>query len=58
MERKKSLRIILYIIGIFTSLLYVSPFYILIVNAFKTKKDLFESTLKLRKNVSLFIFVI
>ena len=47
MERKKSLRIILYIIGIFTSLLYVSPFYILIVNAFKTKKDLFVSTLKL-----------
>ena len=47
MKRKQNFKFILYIIGLFTSLLYVSPFYILIVNAFKTKKDLFESTLKL-----------
>lgn len=47
MKRKQNFKFILYIVGLFTSLLYVSPFYILIVNAFKTKKDLFESTLKL-----------
>ncbi len=45
---KKNLsKIILYVIGIFLAVIYVAPYYILVVNAFKTKRELFESTLKL-----------
>ena len=49
MKSKQNSRILLYIIGIFTSFLFISPFYILIVNAFKTKRELFGSTLTLPK---------
>jgi len=49
MKSKQNSRILLYIIGILTSILFISPFYILIVNAFKTKKELFGSTLTLPK---------
>ncbi|MCY6372678.1 carbohydrate ABC transporter permease [Clostridium ganghwense] len=35
------------LVSIFAGLLYLSPFYIIIVNAFKTKKELFQSTLAL-----------
>jgi raffinose/stachyose/melibiose transport system permease protein len=48
---KKKLRFLLYIIGITTSLVYLSPFYILIVNSFKTKRALFESTLSIPKEL-------
>lgn len=50
MNNKNRFRVMLYIIGIITSLVYLSPFYILLVNAFKTKKALFESTLSLPKH--------
>lgn len=49
MQKTKNFRIVLYVIGIVTSLLYLSPFYILIVNSFKTKRALFESTLSIPK---------
>lgn len=49
MKSKQNSRILLYIIGVLTSILFISPFYILIVNAFKTKKELFGSTLTLPK---------
>jgi raffinose/stachyose/melibiose transport system permease protein len=49
MKNKQNSRILLYIVGILTSILFVSPFYILIVNAFKTKRELFGSTLTLPK---------
>ncbi|GAA0178247.1 carbohydrate ABC transporter permease [Clostridium sediminicola] len=35
------------IISLALGLLYLSPFYIIIINAFKTKKELFQSTLAL-----------
>lgn len=35
------------IISIFLGLLFISPFYIIIINSFKTKKELFNSTLAL-----------
>ena len=50
MKNKQNSKILLYIVGIITSILFISPFYILIVNAFKTKRELFGSTLTLPKN--------
>jgi raffinose/stachyose/melibiose transport system permease protein len=35
------------IVSLLLALLYLSPFYIIIINAFKTKKELFQSTLAL-----------
>src|SRR5690625_4994529 len=46
MKKKKSRgRIILEIIGIALGLLWLSPFYIMLVNAFKSKREMFENTL-------------
>ncbi|MCY6354264.1 carbohydrate ABC transporter permease [Clostridium sp. ZS2-4] len=48
MELKKKFNIaaiLVSIVSILVGLLYLSPFYIIIVNAFKTKKELFQSTL-------------
>lgn len=39
-------KIILYIIGVTLGLLFLSPFYILIINSFKSKKEIFESSIK------------
>jgi raffinose/stachyose/melibiose transport system permease protein len=47
MKNKKIQKFLLYVVGIVTSLLFISPFYILIVNSFKTKRELFASTLSL-----------
>lgn len=49
MRKDRNFRIVLYIVGIIASILYLSPFYILVVNAFKTKRALFESTLSIPK---------
>lgn len=45
MNKKNINKKILYLIGALVSLLYVSPFYILIVNSFKTKREIFQSTI-------------
>jgi len=50
MKNRQNSKIILYIIGTLSSLLFLSPFYILIVNSFKTKRELFGSTLTLPEN--------
>lgn len=42
---------IISIIGIIMALLFLSPFYIIVVNAFKTKAQLFASTLALPKSI-------
>lgn len=39
------------IIGIVMALIFLSPFYIIIVNSFKTKAQLFESTLAIPKSL-------
>lgn len=39
------------IIGVIMALIFLSPFYIIVVNAFKTKAQLFESTLALPKSL-------
>lgn len=41
------------LLGIVLGLVFLSPFYIIIVNAFKTKADLFKSTLSLPKDITL-----
>ena len=48
MKSRKKLNIgalIVSIISILLGILYLSPFYVIVVNAFKTKKELFSSTL-------------
>ncbi|MGV2939400.1 carbohydrate ABC transporter permease [Mesobacillus sp. LC4] len=47
MKKKKQSRIILEILGIILALIWLSPFYLMIVNSFKTKREMFEDTLKL-----------
>ncbi|OCL27977.1 sugar ABC transporter permease [Orenia metallireducens] len=43
----KNKKVTLNIIGILTGLLFLSPFYIMLVNSFKTKKELFMDALAL-----------
>lgn len=45
----RSKKIVLTILGIALGLLFLSPFYIILINAFKTKKELFQSTLSFPK---------
>ena len=47
MKRKKWQLRILGLIGILLALLWLSPFYLMIVNAFKSKRDIFADTLGL-----------
>ncbi|MDK2806112.1 MAG: maltose transport system permease protein [Thermoanaerobacterium sp.] len=44
---------LLTILGIVLSLIWISPFYIILVNSFKTKKELFTNTLSLPKSLML-----
>lgn len=44
---------ILIVIGILLGLLFIAPFWIIIVNSFKTKKELFMSTLSLPSSFNL-----
>ena len=50
---KKLNKIALDILGIILALICLSPFYIIIVNSFKTKGELFESTLALPEKFNL-----
>ena len=50
---KKLSKIALDILGIILALICLSPFYIIIVNSFKTKGELFESTLALPEKFNL-----
>ncbi|MDD7793201.1 carbohydrate ABC transporter permease [Clostridium sp. 'White wine YQ'] len=55
MKVKKKLRISYILITIFSCLigvLFLSPFYIIIINAFKSKKQLFENTLSIPHEVT------
>ena len=47
MRGKKRNLIIIEIIGLLLALLWISPFYLMIVNAFKTKKEIFSGVLGL-----------
>lgn len=49
----KGKKIILYIISSIASLLFLSPFYIIVVNSFKSKKELFLDTLGLPISLNL-----
>lgn len=49
MKNKKLIKKLLYVLGGFISLVYLIPFYILLVNSFKTRRGIFESTLALPK---------
>ena len=47
MSSTKKKNIILGIVGTLLSLLWLSPFYLMLTNSLKTKKEIFESPLKL-----------
>ena len=47
-------KLILSILGILVGFIFISPFYIIIVNSFKTKKEMFTSVLALPKNFGYF----
>ncbi|WP_108671663.1 carbohydrate ABC transporter permease [Peribacillus acanthi] len=51
MERKYKFPV--EILGIFLALLWLAPFYLMIVNSFKTKREIFADTLKLPETFSL-----
>lgn len=50
MKHRKRKLYIVEILGILLGLIWLSPFYLMIVNAFKTKKEIFSGTLKMPKN--------
>ncbi|MFA9397557.1 MAG: carbohydrate ABC transporter permease [Clostridiaceae bacterium] len=54
MKKKKNtgLNVLVGIISAFLAIVYLSPFYIMITNSFKTKKELFTSTLSLPNTLS------
>ena len=47
-------KLILSILGILVGFIFISPFYIIIVNSFKTKKEMFTSVLAAPKNFGYF----
>jgi len=49
-KEKKSNKIILGIVGALLGLLWISPFYLMLTNSFKTKEELFNDTLGLPKH--------
>ena len=51
MSTKGKKKIGLGILGLILGLLWLSPFYMMIANSFKTKKEIFESPLKLPKGI-------
>ena len=57
-ESKKSKftvgKLILSILGVLAGFIFLSPFYIIVVNSFKTKKEMFTSVLALPKNFGYF----
>lgn len=53
MNKKNINKKILYTVGLLLSLLYISPFYILVANSFKSKRELFQSTINLPASLSL-----
>lgn len=49
MKKKKASRIFLEIFGLLLALLWLSPFYLMLVNAFKTKREIFTDVLGMPK---------
>ena len=47
MVEKKGNKVLLYIVGIFTALLFIAPFYIVVVNSFKKQKGIFKDVIGL-----------
>ncbi|WFD09822.1 carbohydrate ABC transporter permease [Tepidibacter hydrothermalis] len=53
----KTKKLLLGLIGVIAGLIFLSPFYIIIVNAFKTKKELFQNTLGLPESLNFENFI-
>ncbi|RXK18632.1 carbohydrate ABC transporter permease [Macrococcus sp. DPC7161] len=57
MKKSKSKIWIMEIIALVLGLLWLSPFYLMVVNAFKTKLEIFDNTLKLPKSATFQNFI-
>ncbi|AIM17066.1 MULTISPECIES: carbohydrate ABC transporter permease [Neobacillus] len=57
MQKKKRNRIILEIFGLLLALLWLSPFYLMVVNAFKTKREIFSDVLGMPEEFTMENFV-
>ncbi|WP_050180001.1 carbohydrate ABC transporter permease [Domibacillus robiginosus] len=55
--KKSGKRWMLEIIGLLLALLWISPFYLMIANAFKTKREIFTNTMKLPETFTFDNFV-
>ncbi|MCI1985142.1 MAG: carbohydrate ABC transporter permease [Lactobacillus sp.] len=48
-EEKRTKKVLMIILGCFLGLVWISPFYLMLTNSFKTKQELFNDTLGLPK---------
>ncbi|WP_101772571.1 carbohydrate ABC transporter permease [Peptostreptococcus faecalis] len=53
MKKIKKQNVFLGILGTILALIWISPFYMMVANSFKTKKEIFESPLKLPGNINI-----
>lgn len=53
MKKLNGKKLTLGILGIILALIWVSPFYLMVVNSFKTKKEIFASPLAMAKSINL-----
>ena len=57
MKKSKRKLYMIEILGLLLALLWLSPFYLMIVNAFKTKREIFSGVLGLPKEITIDNFV-
>lgn len=50
--KRKTKKIVLIVIGIAFSVLWFYPFFLIIINSFKTKSEIFQNTLSLPKSIN------
>lgn len=52
-KRERSKQLIIKLVAILLTLLWLYPFYLIVVNSFKTKAEIFQNTLNLPENATL-----
>ncbi|WP_368250785.1 carbohydrate ABC transporter permease [Enterococcus sp. 2201sp1_2201st1_B8_2201SCRN_220225] len=50
--KRKNRKILLVVLGIVTSLLWFYPFFLIVINSFKTKSEIFQNTLDLPSSIN------
>lgn len=52
MKKNTKKKVLLSVTGLLLALLWLAPFYMMIINSFKTKKEIFQSPLRLPKGIN------